>query len=163
MRTKSLSLNKEHSSELVFLIIKLSYDDINHINFDSFGRLLKFAFTFLILLIIWVLLFSKTGHWKRKWVSSSTPVLHNLQILYSVFSPIYLHFSISRLWALTLNLVSTLLSSLQRVFWWPVQFVKYGSIVAKDWYLFTSCFYTYNVIKKDISFPFFFFFFLSLK
>jgi hypothetical protein len=62
LRTKSLSLNKEHSSELVFLIIKLSSDDINHINFDLFGRLLKFVFIFLILLIIWVLLFSKTGH-----------------------------------------------------------------------------------------------------
>ena len=46
MRTKSLSLNKEHSSELVFLIIKLSSDDINHINFDLYGRLLKFSFTF---------------------------------------------------------------------------------------------------------------------
>jgi hypothetical protein len=56
---KSLSLNKEHSSELVFLIIKLSSDDINHNNFDLFGRLLKFVFTLLILLIIWVLLFSK--------------------------------------------------------------------------------------------------------
>ena len=124
----------------MFLIKKLSSDDINHINFDLFGRLLKFVFTFLILLIIWVLLFSKTGHWtqalvsgnffyldtiypkkftrnkclwhwRRKWVSSSTPVLHNLQILSSVFTPIYLPFSISRLWALTLNLVSTLLSS----------------------------------------------------
>ena len=41
-------------------------------------------------------------------------------------------------------------------------FVKYGFIVAKDWYLFTCCFYTYHVIKKDISFCFFFFF-LSLK
>ena len=41
-------------------------------------------------------------------------------------------------------------------------FVKYDSIVAKDWYLFTCCFYTYHVIKKDISFCFFFFF-LSLK
>ena len=98
MRTKSLSLDKEHSSEQVFLIIKLSSDDINHINFDLFGRLLKFVFTFtfLIFLIIWVLLFSKTGHWRRKWVSSSTPVLHNLQILSSVFTPIYLPFSISR-------------------------------------------------------------------
>jgi hypothetical protein len=38
-------------------------------------------------------------------------------------------------------------------------FVKYGSIVAKDWYLFTCCFYTYHVIKKDISFCFFLFFF----
>jgi hypothetical protein len=37
-------------------------------------------------------------------------------------------------------------------------FVKYGSIVAKDWYLFTCCFYTYHVIKKDISFCFFFLF-----
>jgi hypothetical protein len=36
-------------------------------------------------------------------------------------------------------------------------FVKYGSIVAKDWYLFPCCFYTYHVIKKDISFCFFFF------
>jgi len=42
LRTKSLSLNKEHSSELVFLIMKLSSDDINHINFYLFGRLLKF-------------------------------------------------------------------------------------------------------------------------
>jgi hypothetical protein len=32
----------EHSSELVFLIMKLSSDDINHINFYAFGRLLKF-------------------------------------------------------------------------------------------------------------------------
>ena len=95
----------------MFLIINLSSDDINHINFDLFGRLLKSIFTFLILLIIWVLLFSKTGQWRRKWVSSSTPVLHNLQILSSVFTPIYLPFSISTLWALTLNLVSTLLSS----------------------------------------------------
>jgi hypothetical protein len=62
LRTKSLSLNKKRSSELVFLIIKLSSDDIIHINFYLFGRLLKFVFTFLILLIIWVLLFSKTGH-----------------------------------------------------------------------------------------------------
>jgi hypothetical protein len=52
LRTKSLSLNKEHSSELVFLILKLSSDDINNINFDLFDRLLKFVFTFLILLII---------------------------------------------------------------------------------------------------------------
>jgi hypothetical protein len=34
---------------------------------------------------------------EAKWVSSSTPVLHNLQILSSVFTPIYLPFSISRL------------------------------------------------------------------
>ena len=38
-------------------------------------------------------------------------------------------------------------------------FVKYGSIVAKDWYLFTCCFYDYHVIKKDITFCFFFFLF----
>ena len=37
-------------------------------------------------------------------------------------------------------------------------FIKYGSIVAKDCYLFTCCFYTYHVIKKDISFCFFSFF-----
>ena len=41
-------------------------------------------------------------------------------------------------------------------------FVKYCSIVAKDCYLFTCCFHTYHVIKKDISF-FFSFIFLSLK
>jgi hypothetical protein len=45
LRTKSLSLNKEHSSEPVFLIVKLSSDDINHINFELFGRLFKFVFT----------------------------------------------------------------------------------------------------------------------
>jgi hypothetical protein len=38
-------------------------------------------------------------------------------------------------------------------------FAKYSSIVAKDWYLFTCYFYTYHVIKKDISFCFFFFLF----
>ena len=37
-------------------------------------------------------------------------------------------------------------------------FFKYGSIVAKDWYLFTCCFYTYHVIKKGILIWFFFFF-----
>ena len=109
MRTKFLTLNKVLSSELVFLIIKLSSDDINDINFDLFGKLLKFIFTFVILSIMWVLLFSKTGHWRRKWVSSSTLVLHNLQIISFVFTPIYLPFSISRLWAIILNLVSTLL------------------------------------------------------
>jgi hypothetical protein len=93
----------------VFLIIKLSSDDINDSNFDLFGRLLKFIFTFLILSIIWVLLFSKTGHWRRKWVSFSTLVLHNLQIISFVFTPIYLPFSICRLWAIIPNLVSTLL------------------------------------------------------
>jgi hypothetical protein len=38
------------------------------------------------------------------------------------------------------------------------EFVNYGSIVAEDWYVFTCCCYTYHVIKKDISFWFFFFF-----
>jgi hypothetical protein len=38
------------------------------------------------------------------------------------------------------------------------EFVNYGSIVAEDWYVFTCCCYTYHVIKKDISFCFFFFF-----
>ena len=37
-------------------------------------------------------------------------------------------------------------------------FVKYGSIVAKDRYLFTCCFYTYHMIKKDNFILFFLFF-----
>jgi hypothetical protein len=40
----------------------------------------------------------------------------------------------------------------------PLVYVKYGSIVAKDLYLFICCLYTYHVIKKDISFCFFLFF-----
>jgi hypothetical protein len=62
LRTKSLSLNKEHSSELVFLIIKLSSDDINHINFDLFGRLLKFVFIFVILLLPLLIKFRVSAH-----------------------------------------------------------------------------------------------------
>jgi hypothetical protein len=47
-------------------------------------------------------------------IIKNTSSLHNLQILSSVFTPIYMYlpFSISRLWTLTLNLVITLLSSL---------------------------------------------------
>jgi hypothetical protein len=54
--------------------------DINHINFETLAKDLKFVYLFSILYKLSCLASSSFGHSKRKCISSSTVNLHSLQI-----------------------------------------------------------------------------------
>ena len=61
--------------------INVSSADINHINFETLAKDLKFLYLFSILYKLSCLASSSFRHSKRKCISSSAVNLHSLQIL----------------------------------------------------------------------------------
>ena len=106
-------------------MICLSTDDRSQINLFSSDNNEKFLYVSFIFFIYGSLNFSRRGQVIRKWTSSSMLFLHKLQIRSSTFVPIYLPFSMFKLWALILNFVNSFLCCL-------VPNNKYGSNLKID-------------------------------
>ena len=108
----SLSRNRVDNNPNRCIMICLSSDDRSQIILFSSDNNEKFSYVSFIFFIYGSLNFSRRGQVIRKWTSSSMWFLHKLQMRSSTFVPIYLPFSMFKLWALILNFANTFLCCL---------------------------------------------------
>jgi hypothetical protein len=116
------------------ITIFLSSDDRSQINLFSSDNNEKFLYVSFIFFIYGSQNFSRRGQVIRKWSSSSILFLHKLQIWSSIFVPIYLPFSMFKLWAFILNFVNSFLCCL-------IPNNKYGSNLKIDLNFLYVCTY----------------------
>ena len=69
--------------------------DISQINLSLSFNLSMFVYILWITERVAFLTLSKIGHFKRKWILSSTPLLHNLHILLSILTLFYFKYMIA--------------------------------------------------------------------